>query len=327
MFSVVHNLAAAPDVPRPAEHRVRMPFRALQAINEPDDVVATSHGVLSPAQASLRPECGRRLRTGAWLRYGAVVVTHNGPLTSEQDDWVALLRCGDGAVLAALTAMRRLGVRCEPPPRPQVVVPAWRSAPRVPGVDVRRSRLLGPQEVHPVRQPPVMRLTRATLDAASLARSTDDVRAMLCLPVQQRVLRVPELRTALLRLGPLPGRALILRTLADLELGAQSVHEQAFARLVRDGGLPEPDRQVLREHPGGRRYLDVAWLTEDAHVEIDGLAHMWVERWLDDMHRSNELEILRPQCRLRFPGHLLLEQGSLVLDQLRRALAVGGRRG
>jgi len=289
-----------------------------------DVLLAAELGVLSMEQAASRSECRRRLRAGAWVRYGDVVVTHNGQLTPEQTDWVALLRCGHGAVLAAASAMCWLGVQLPRPPWPQVVIPACRSAPRLPGVDVRRSRLLGPLEVHPVRQPPVLRLARATLDAASLARTPDDVRALLCLPVQQRRLRVPELRAALLRLGPHPGRALMLRTLDDLERGAQTVHEQRFSRLLRRAGLPEPERQVLRVGVDGRRYLDAEWEAYGVHVELDGLAHLWVSQWVEDLQRSNELEIGAPSRRLRFPGHLLFEDSDRVLDQLRRALVAGG---
>ena len=43
-----------------------------------------------------------------------------------------------------------------------------------------------------------------------------------------------------------------------------------FARLCRSRGLPEPSRQVVRQTPGGRIYLDVAWDGYDLVVEIDG---------------------------------------------------------
>jgi hypothetical protein len=135
-----------------------------------DDDRAAEHGVLSRALAAARPETRRRLRSGTWKAYGSVVVTHNGPLDEAQRAWVAVLRAGPGAVLAAAWAVREHGVDLEVPARPQVVVPAHRSWPRIPDVDIRRSRLLGPEHVHPVRQPPVFRLARATLDATSLCR-------------------------------------------------------------------------------------------------------------------------------------------------------------
>ena len=81
---------------------------------------------------------------------------------------------------------------------------------------------------------------------------------------------------------------------------------------------------MLRSTPTGRRFLDADWDAYRVHVEIDGLAHMWVEQWVADLERSNELEICRWERRLRFPGHRLTEDPDGVLDQLRRALRAGG---
>lgn len=266
------------------------------------------------------------MRARAWRPYGDVVVMHNGPLTQSQTAWVAVLRAGPGAVLAAAWAMRLHGVQLEVPEQPQVVIPAVRSRPVLPSVDVRRSRLLGPVHVHPTRQPPVFRLARATLDATSLCRRPDDVRALLCAPVQQRRLRVADLRDSLAQLGPLPGRSLVLRTLDDLELGAQSTHELRFTRGLRRRRLPLPDHQHRRRRPDGRAYLDCWWEAYRLHVEIDGLAHLWVTNWLADLERSNELEIGQPATRLRFAGFQLVEREDLVYDQVRRALTAAGWR-
>ncbi len=298
----------------------RTPFVTTAA----DEERAAEHGVLSREQAAARPEARRRLRAQTWKSYGTVVVTHNGPLDETQRAWVAVLRAGPGAVLAAAWAMREHGVSIDVPDRPQVVVPAYRSWPRIPGVDIRRSRLLGPEHVHPVRQPPVFRLARATLDATSLCRDPEDVRALLCAPVQQRRLRAAELRTCLALLGPLTGRSVVLRTLDDLELGAQSIHELRFSRGLRRRRLPMPDYQRLRQRPGGRAYLDFWWEHYRLHVEVDGLAHLWISNWLADLARSNELAIGGPATRLRFAGFQLLEQEDLVFDQVVRALVAGG---
>jgi very-short-patch-repair endonuclease len=289
-----------------------------------DEERAAEHGVLSRDVAAALPETRRRLRSKAWKTYGTVVVTHNGPLDEMQRGWVAVLRAGPGAVLAAAWAMREHGVSLEVPDRPQVVVPAYRSWPRIPGVDIRRSRLLGPEHVHPVRQPPVFRLARATLDATSLCRRPDDVRALLCAPVQQRRLRVSELRDCVALLGPLTGRSVVLRTLDDLELGAQSVHELRFTRGLRRRHLPMPDHQRLCHRPGGKAYLDCWWERYRLHVEIDGLAHLWVSNWLADLARTNELAIGAPATRLRFAGFQLLEQEDQVFEQVVRALVAGG---
>ena len=296
----------------------------LPAQAMPDEALAAVHGVLSAEEAARRPETRRRLRAGAWRSYGGIVITHSGPPTTSQQAWLSVLRAGPGAVLAAGWAMAAHGVRVDIPERPQVVVPAYRSWPRIPDTDVRRSRLLGPAHVHPVRQPPVLRLARATLDASSLCRDPDDARAVLCAPVQQRRLRVQDLRECLALLGPLTGRSLVRQTLDDLELGAQGIHELRFSRGLRRRRLPPPDRQALRLRPDGRAYLDCWWERYRLHVEIDGLAHLWVSNWVSDLERANELAIGQPATRLRFAGFQLLERPDLVYDQVHRALVAGG---
>lgn len=294
-------------------------------IPDPDLSLALECGVIGPDLVELRPpETRARVRAGTWRSYGGVVVMHNGPLTVEQAEWVALLYCGLGAALAAASAMIKAGVKVDQPPRPQVVIPWWRGVLKTDLADVRRSRLLSATEVHPSRQPPQLRLARATIDAASLARKPDDVRALLCGPVQQRRLLPGQLRDAVGRVGPIPGRGLMLRTLDDLELGAQSIHELRFTRGLRRAKLPQPDRQVWRQHPDGRRYLDCEWDAYCVHAEIDGLAHRLVGQWVADLDRSNELEILKTGCRLRIVGFLLFEQEQHVMDQVRRALIAGG---
>lgn len=290
----------------------------------PDLELARAAGVVARELRGELPEVRSRLRSGAWSSYDGVVVMHNGPLTLEQQEWVAVLRAGRGAVLAAASAMRRGGVRLDPPPRPQVVLPWWRPRLRLPDVDVRRSRLMSGLDIHPTRQPPQFRLARATVDAASLCRKPDDVRAILCAPVQQRRMREQELTRTVLRLGPVAGRALMLRTLDDLRLGAQSIHEQRFTRGLRRAGLPQPDRQVWRKRPDGTAYLDCRWDQFRLDAEIDGLAHRLVGQWVADLDRANELEIADDGRRLRIVGFLLLEQEARVMDQVRRALLAGG---
>lgn len=303
------------------------PARPTLWVPSPDLALALECGVIGPDLVDERPpELRARLRSGAWASYGGVVVMHNGPLTVEQAEWVALLHCGLGAVLAAGSAMARGSVTIDQPARPQVVIPWWRGTLQTDLADVRRSRLMSATEVHPTRQPPQFRLARATIDAASLARTPDDVRALLCAPVQQRRLLPGQLRDAVHRVGPIVGRGLMLRTLDDIELGAQSVHELRFTRGLRRAGLPQPDRQVWCQRPDGRRYLDCEWEEYEVHAEIDGLAHRLVGQWVADLDRSNELEITKAACRLRIVGFLLFEQEARVMDQVRRALESRGWR-
>lgn len=148
------------------------------------------------------------------------------PATPEQLLWVCALRSPTGVVVAGITSARLRGLRHPSPARPELLVPAAGPLPHLSAADVRRTRLLDERDVHPTAQPPQLRLPRAVVDAASRQDRPDDVRALL------------------------------LRTLDDVEAGAHSVRELQFFRLVRRGGLPPPDLQVIRTRPGGRHYLD-----------------------------------------------------------------------
>lgn len=292
---------------------------------EPDVHLAAEVGVLAPELARLRPELGRMLRTQRWKRYGRVVVMHNGPLTPQQLLWVALLRSPRGVVLAGLTAAARRGLRGHPPERPELLVPAAGPLPHLQGVEVACTRRLTAADVHPSAQPPQLTLPRALIDRASRVDRPDDVRALLCAGVQQGRVRGQDLRGVTLRLGPVRHRALLLRTIDDIEGGAHSVRELQFLRLLRSGGLPQPERQVVRQHKGGRHYLDAAWKRYALHAEIDGLGHLLVESWAADIDRANELALgALSEVRLRIPGFWLDERPAHVLDQVRRGLIRGG---
>jgi hypothetical protein len=159
--------------------------------------------------------------------------------------------------------------------------------------------------------PPQLRLPRAVVDAASRATRPDDVRALLCAGVQQRRLRAEDLRDVVLRLGPVRNRALLLRTLDDVEAGSHSVRELQFVRTVRRAGLPAPERQVVRRRAGGRFYLDAAWDAYSLHVEVDGLGHLLVGAWAADADRANELALRRSSATtLRIPASGWTSGGS-----------------
>lgn len=290
----------------------------------PDLEAAAKAGVLAPALAEQEPHLHRRLRWGVWTRYGRVVLTSNGAPSWDQQLWMAVLRAPGGTVLAAQTAAVGRGLRIARPPHPQVLSPYGSPRADLPGVDARRTRMLGPLDVHPHAQPPQLRLSRAVVDAATLLDRADDVRALLCAPVQQRLLRAGDLRETVLRLGPLRHRRLVLLTLDDVEGGAHSVRELAFRRLCRRAHLPAPTLQVLRRGPFGRYYLDAVFEGWDVHAEVDGLGHLLVAQWSQDCARTNELEIAGTERRLRLPGFWLDDRQALVVDQLTRALRAAG---
>jgi very-short-patch-repair endonuclease len=76
--------------------------------------------------------------------------------------------------------------------------------------------------------------------------------------------------------------------------------ELDFAALLRERGLPEPSRQVVRELPNGSVYLDVRWDRLGLVVEIDGGHHAMALMPLDDALRQNDV-VLTGETVLRIP--------------------------
>jgi hypothetical protein len=277
----------------------------------------------TPASLGLdRSVVRRQLASGRWQRpRRGVVVAHSGPLTGEEELWAALLAAGRDAVLGGLTAGGLDGLTGFESRVIHLVVPADRRVrTSLPGVVVHRSRVLGPDDLHPARLPPRTRLARSLLDAAAWSGSDDRARAVLAAGVQQRLLRPDQLEAALGRRPRLRRHALIAATLADIAGGAHALSELDFARLARRYGLPAPDRQVMRlDRDGRRRWLDAYW--EEAHlaVEVDGLWHMEAAAWWADMRRGNDLTISGLRV-LRFPAFVVRDQPDVVAAQIRDAL-------
>ena len=107
---------------------------------------------------------------------------------------------------------------------------------------------------------------------------------------------------------------------------ALSRRDRLSPRLCRRAGLPAPSRQRVRtDSTGRRRYLDVAWDQFRLVVEIDGMFHTELARWMDDSLRGNEIT-LGDRVLLRFPALLLRTDPERVLAQVRQALINAGWR-
>jgi very-short-patch-repair endonuclease len=261
-----------------------------------------------------------RLASGRWRRAGpGVLVTQSGPLTEEQRLWVPVLAVGHGAVLAGLTAAGLDGLAGFDERNTHVLIPASRRVrTELPGVVVHRSRLLGPEDVHPSRRPPRTRLGRSIVDAAAWAATDRRARAILAAGVQQRLVRASDLGAVVERCPRVRRRALIQATLADVAGGAQALSELDFCDLVRRFGLPEPDRQFQRVDGQGRRWLDAVWEQARLVVEVDGRWHMDAEAWWADMQRDNDL-IIDGYRVLRFPAFVVRDNPQVVARQIARA--------
>jgi hypothetical protein len=295
-----------------------------------DELLTWRDGVLDTrsALAHLSPAALRwRLRSGRWQQpCRGVVVAHSGPLSGIQMLRVAVLWAGPGAVIGGLTAARMQGFRGfeEKAGVIHLLVPANRtvrdSKPRL-RLAVHYSRHLTREDIHPAKEPAQTRIARSLVDAAAWMGTDRGARAVLASGVQQRLVRVADLITETERNPRLRRRVLIVETLADIAGGAQALSELDFIKLVvRQFGLPEPDRQVARRDARGkRRWLDAVWEKARVIAEIDGAAHLDALEYWDNMDRDNGFQLERYQV-FRYPAWVVRHNPEYVADQLRQAL-------
>src|SRR5207245_7518919 len=120
---------------------------------------------------------------------GLVVVLHNGPLTTEQRESVAVLAGGKLCALAAKTAAARAGLVGWPAHKIEVLVPRGTTYPRLAlaEVKVHESRRFAEEALHPSVWPPRVRIERALIDAAVWSTRPRSACGVLAAGVQQRL--------------------------------------------------------------------------------------------------------------------------------------------
>ncbi|HEX6077058.1 MAG TPA: DUF559 domain-containing protein [Micromonosporaceae bacterium] len=257
-----------------------------------------------------------------------VVVAHNGPLTTEQREWAAVLAAGPGVTLAGVTAARRRGLRGYESSVIHLLVPAARRVDRhtFRGLPVvtHRSGLLLPDEAR--RRPPHTSIARSLVDAAQWAPSDNVARAIVAAGFQQRLVRLEEISATLHRMPRARRRRLVLQTAVDSAGGAHSLAEIDLARLCRRYRIPVPTHQKPRtDRNGRRRWLDAYWEEWRLHVEVDGGHHTEVREWWADMQRQNALWVSGDRL-LRFPSWALRHRPQEVAEEIVAALTAAGWR-
>jgi hypothetical protein len=256
-----------------------------------------------------------RAMAGRWRAIGRkVVVLHNGPLTTRQRWWAAVL-LHHQAALAGITAATAQGLSGFDDDTVHVLVGHGVRAHPVAGFRVHVSRRFSVEDLHPARTPPMVRIERALIDAASWETTQPRACAVLASGVQQRLTTAARLRLALAAADRARHHRLLTQVIGDIEGGAQSFAEIDFGRLVRRAGLPPPVRQAFRYDRAGRR----RWLDADLGgfaVEIDGAIHLRPMRYWDDMERQNDLVIVTGKPILRFSTLALRIVEETVIAQL-----------
>lgn len=281
--------------------------------------------VLANAEAASRFGAHRvrmRIERGVWQRpCRGVVVTHNGPLTPDQQLAVALKAAPPGSALAGPTALRVDGFDAFDEPAIHLAIPHGSRRLSVPALVVHESRPLSDVDVQPNRWPRRTRPARSLVDLASWQSNERRARAIVITGIQQGLVSTRQLREALSRRGPCRHRGLIIESILDASGGVQSLPERDFGAIWLGTRLPPFVRQ--KRVRDGRCYLDV-WCPALAFgVEIHGIPHLAVERWDADLYRANEI-LIDGGHLLAFSSYAIRRAPHVVADQLLRMAASRG---
>jgi very-short-patch-repair endonuclease len=287
-------------------------------------------GVASRSQlASLgisRHDIGYEIDGGRWRRYGhQTVAVHNGPLAIVARCWAAVFETGAGiAAIDGATALQHAGLKGYVDHDIHVSAVHNHNTRRLAGVKIHKvvRRVAGElvEAGLPRTRPEV-----AAIRAAHWAASDRQAALVLLMTVQQHLTTPARLAAAQRLVRGRTRRAFIRAVVRDIAFGVQSLGELDFGRLCRARGLPEPSRQVVRQTPGGRIYLDVAWDEFDLVVEIDGAQHRWGLAVMNDNLRQNDVtlsgdRVLRIDViGLRLETDRFFEQVERGLSQRRAA--------
>jgi hypothetical protein len=287
-------------------------------------VLDDQRGVLTRAQAlrlMSRHQIYRLVGSGVWQSPArGVFVNHNGPLSSEQRDWVALLAVPPGSVLGGLTALVYDGFDVFRRAKPVVVAKSGASPVEYDDLDLHWSKYLDARDVHPLRSPPRTRPARSVIDAASWEQNERRARAIVLASAQRGIVSTRQLREALSRRGACHRRGLIVESYLDAAGGIQSLPERDFDRIRAECRLPRPDRQAVLRRSDGKFYLDARWRRFNLSCEVHGIPHMRVENWDDDLLRLNEVTI-RGDRTMVFSSYVIRRHPETVKDQLLRMTA------
>jgi very-short-patch-repair endonuclease len=286
-------------------------------------LAAGQHGVVTRRQlldgGVARRTIARRL-SGGLIRQLHRGVYLLGPLAQRYtSEMAAVLACGPDAVLSHRSAAvlwrlldRRLrGARVE--------VTLSRGQRSRPGVRVRRSRTLTPEDVTKHEQIPVTTPTRTLVDLAAVLRPTALERAV-AEGVARRLVEEAALERAVARHQGARGIGKLRAVLGGTGPAfTRSTAEESLLALVRRARLVSPEVNVI---VGGHE-VDFFWPTERLVVEVDGRAfHSSARAFERDRRRDAELaargiRVMRVTWKqlTREPEAVLVRLGGALLAQ------------
>jgi len=268
----------------------------------------------------------REVGARRWARQGnQTVALHRRPLGEAERRWRAVWEVGaEVALVDGISALLAQGLTGIQEYAVHVSVIHNHRVPHPAGVVVHKLARRHPTESVGAGLPRT-RAPIAALRAAHWAVSDRQAALVLALTVQQRLATPQALALALAGTKHRRRRACISALVADLTGGAHSLGELDFARLCRDRGIPEPERQVLRRGRRGMVYLDVRWRC-GLVVEIDGSGHRRGLAVMADNLRSNAI-VLEGDRVLRIDLWGLRLERNAFLDQVEHGLRMLGEPG
>jgi len=264
-----------------------------------------------------RDDVRTEVEAGRWTLLGrhTVGITVGASLPERARLQRAVWESGSGAALDGVSALIAAGLRGFTADLIDVALPSTSRGRPLDGVRLRRRRDIGPLITAGIRR---TRPEAAAIRAAQWAVSDRQALLILCLVVQQRLTHGQRLIDALGVITRAARRTVIEAAVRDLCDGVHSLGELDFALLCRRRGLPPPSRQVVRQLPSGRIYLDVAWEDIGLVVEIDGGHHSLALHPVDDALRQNAVAI-EGSLVLRIPVLGLRLHPDDFLDQVEQA--------
>lgn len=295
-------------------------------------MLQAQHGVLSYAQAMAfgisHGTIRAQVAAGRWAVLSrGVYFAVNGRPGWESRLWAALLACGDGAVLSHWTAAVIWGLtnRDGASHLVEVSIPADRQEVSIPGVRVRRSRLL-PHKATRLRGLPVTTAADTVLDLVAEMRSPHDVVALLTDACRSHSLGPQAILAAMGQRKRQRHRQLVKDVLGDVVAGVESVLEHRYlVKVERAHGLPRARRQVKGRAGGVTTRRDVEYEEYEIVVELDGrLGHEGAGRHRD-RHRDNA-STRRGKATLRY-GHADLADPCGVAEEVADVLRAQGWNG
>ena len=305
-------------VPMMTKRSMGLFYRAAERAAEDRDGVV-SRAILRELGIS-SDNVRRQVGAGRWRLHGRrTVAVHTGPLSDRARAWRAVWEVGERiAVVDGVSALQVAGlVGYEEWPIHLSVTHHLNTTP-LPGVVIhkvahrRESQIL--RGGLPRAKPAI-----AAIRAAHWAVSDRQAALIIAMTIQQRLSSAPDLMEAVRTGQGRTRRAFIRRIVADVLDGAQALGELDVAQMCRARGLPEPERQVVRQGPMGRVYLDVRWRECSLVLEIDGSGHTRGLAVMLDHLRANEVVIAGDRVlRIDLMGLRLAPER--IFDQIERAL-------